>query len=212
MKSRLYLSLAALVFFLRATSLVAQTPAVEPAEGFIVTPDNVRIFYKVVGSGSETLVAVHGGPGNSRESIRADLEPLARGRRVIYYDQRGNGRSELIKDGGKLGYQHHVADLDAVRQHFKLERMTLLGNSWGRLLISLYAVAYPSARRKVFRFPLSQLVLEFHRGLSPTIHSYEETCFDLFRHSVFDTRGPGRRAGRIVGGLHPDARQGADLL
>jgi proline iminopeptidase len=116
----------------------------EPGEGYILTPDKVRIFYKIVGSGPETLVVVHGGPGNSIESIRVDLEPLAKGRRVIYYDQRGNGRSELIKDGKKLGVDKHVADLEAVREHFKLDKMTLLGNSWGGLLISLYAVAHPN--------------------------------------------------------------------
>ena len=34
------------------------------------------------------------------------------GRRVIYYDQRGNGRPDLIKDGSKLGFDKHVADLE----------------------------------------------------------------------------------------------------
>ena len=123
--------------------VTANVRAQESTEGYITTPDKVRIFYRIVGSGPETLVAVHGGPGNSLESIRPDLESLAKGRRVIYYDQRGSGRSELIKDSKKLGYQQHVADLDAVRQHFKLDKVTLLGNSWGGLLISLYAVAHP---------------------------------------------------------------------
>ena len=127
----------ALILFLLADSTLAQS------EGYFATPDKVRIFYKIVGTGTDTLVAVHGGPGNSLESIRADLEPMANGRRVIYYDQRGQGRSELIKDGSKLGYEQHVADLDAVRAHFKLESMTLYGNSWGGLLISLYAIAHP---------------------------------------------------------------------
>lgn len=83
---------------LLALIAVACSHAQKSNEGYIVTPDNVRIFYKVVGQGSETLVVVHGGPGNSLESIRADLEPLSKGRRVIYYDQRGNGRSDLIAD------------------------------------------------------------------------------------------------------------------
>lgn len=131
--------LIALAFSYATTHVRGQ----EPSEGYILTPDRVRIFYKIVGTGSVTLVAVHGGPGNSLESIRADLEPLAKGRRVIYYDQRGQGRSELITDESKLGYEQHVSDLDAVRQHFKLEKVTLLGNSWGGLLISLYAIAHP---------------------------------------------------------------------
>ena len=133
-----YTSAIVLALLLAAANVRAQ----EASEGYILTPDKVRIFYKIVGRGSETLVAVHGGPGNSLESIRADLEPLAKRRRVIYYDQRGQGRSEVITDGKKLGYENHVADLDAVRAHFKLEKMTLLGNSWGGLLVSLYAIAH----------------------------------------------------------------------
>ena len=139
MKKSISFVFVALVLLVAAVSVRAQ----EPAEGYILTPDKVRIFYKIEGTGSETLVMVHGGPGNSLESIRADMEPLAKGRRVIYYDQRGQGRSELITDGKKLGYEQHVADLDALRAHFKLEKMSLMGNSWGGLLVSLYAVAHP---------------------------------------------------------------------
>jgi proline iminopeptidase len=117
--------------------------AQSPREGYLRTPDGVQLFYKIAGSGPETLVVVHGGPGNSLESIFNDFEPISKNRTVIYYDQRGQGKSELVKDGSKLGYEQHVADLEAVRQHFKLDKMTLMGNSWGGLLISLYAVEHP---------------------------------------------------------------------
>ncbi len=119
---------------------LAQQP---PREGYIRTADGVRLFYRIVGSGTGTLVAVHGGPSNSMESILPDFEPLAINRRVIYYDQRGNGRSDLIKDREKLTVTKHVADLEAVRTHFNLKKMTLLGNSWGGLLLGYYAVAHP---------------------------------------------------------------------
>ena len=92
----------------------------------------------------------------------ADMEPLARGRRVIYYDQRGQGRSELITDGKKLGYEQHVADLEAVRVHFKLEKMSLIGNSWGGLLVSLYAVAHPDrVERMVLDSPAAPIARVF---------------------------------------------------
>lgn len=126
----------------------------QPREGFIRTADGVRLFYRIVGSGPDTLVAVHGGPGNSLESILPDLEPLAKGRRVIYYDQRGNGRSDLLKERDKLAISKHVADLEAVRAHFKLDRMTLLGNSWGGLLVGFYAAAHPGrVERMVLHSP-----------------------------------------------------------
>ncbi|HEX6124239.1 MAG TPA: alpha/beta hydrolase [Pyrinomonadaceae bacterium] len=142
--------------FLVVSLFAASVSAQDAQEGFILTPDEVRIFYKIVGSGANTLVMVHGGPGNSLESIRADMEPLAKGRRVIYYDQRGQGRSELIKDGKKLAYEYHIADLEALRQHFKLEKMKLFGNSWGGLMASLYAVAHPDrVERMVLHHPAS---------------------------------------------------------
>jgi proline iminopeptidase len=130
--------------------------AQSPREGFILTADGVRLFYKVVGSGAETLVAVHGGPGNSLTSIEPDLKPLAKNRTVIYYDQRGNGRSDVITDHKKLSISKHIEDLEAVRTHFKLDKMTLLGNSWGGLLIGFYAAAHPErVARLIFHCPAS---------------------------------------------------------
>ena len=112
-------------------------------EGFLAADDGTRLFYKMEGAGPKTLVVVHGGPGGSLESVRPDFERLARGRTVIYYDQRGSGRSDLIDDEDRLAIGYHVADLEAVRRHFKLETMALLGNSWGSFLISAYAAAHP---------------------------------------------------------------------
>ncbi|HWS85931.1 MAG TPA: alpha/beta fold hydrolase [Pyrinomonadaceae bacterium] len=123
--------LTLLTLFAARAACLAQTPG----EGYIRTADGVRLFYKVAGGGTETLVAVHGGPGNTLEPIRADLEPLAKNRRVIYYDQRGGGRSDLLREKEKLAVSKHVADLEAVREHFNLDRVTLLGNSWGGMLI-----------------------------------------------------------------------------
>lgn len=137
-------------------TFLSLTGAAAAQEGSFLTPDEVRIFYKIEGRGTETLVVVHGGPGNSLESVRPDFEPLAKGRRVIYYDQRGQGRSELIKDGKKLGYKQHVADLEALRKYFKLEKMSLIGNSWGGLLVSLYAVEHPDrVERMILDSPAS---------------------------------------------------------
>lgn len=133
----------ALLLFLLLLFAAAPAAAREPREGFVTVEDGVRLYYRIEGRGRETLVVVHGGPGFSLESVRADFAPLAAHRRVIYYDQRGNGRSTLIDDPARLAVTHHIADLEAIRRHFRLEKMSLLGNSWGGLLISAYAAAHP---------------------------------------------------------------------
>ena len=115
-----------------------------PRQGYVEhrgrRPD---LFYKVVGNGPATLVVVHGGPGNSLSSVLADYAPLEKNQRIIYYDQRGGGHSDLVADDEKLSILHHVADLDAVRAHFGIERMNLMGDSWGGLLAAAYAGVHP---------------------------------------------------------------------
>lgn len=59
---------------------------------------------------------------------------------VHRWDQRGCGRSER---SGPYSVAQTVADLDAVRRHFGLERMALLGHSWGAQLALLYALEHP---------------------------------------------------------------------
>jgi proline iminopeptidase len=154
-------------------------------EGFITTSDGVRLFYKIVGSGPETLVAVHGGPGNSLTSIEPDLKPLANNRRIIYYDQRGNGRSDLMTDLEKLSISKHIEDLEAVRTHFKLDKMTLLGNSWGGLLLGYYAAAHPDrVERLVFHNPapptkvlISEMESEIRRRMNRMYNDQQRNRF-----------------------------------
>src|SRR5919106_2293557 len=66
-----------------------------PAQGYLTGAGGAQIFYQVAGSGDDTVVVVHGGPGAGINDTRPDLEPLAQDRVVIFYDQRGGGRSEL---------------------------------------------------------------------------------------------------------------------
>jgi proline iminopeptidase len=93
----------------------------------------------VVGAGPDTIVAIHGGPGGEMNNIAPDLEPLARRHVVIYYDQRGGGRSPVPRDV-PVGWTEHVADLEALRAAWGLRRMTIAGYSWGGLLALLYAL------------------------------------------------------------------------
>jgi proline iminopeptidase len=123
--------------------------------GYVTTSDNAKLFYKVIGRGTDTLIAIHGGPGMDLESIYADFAPLGAKHVVIFYDQRGGGKSELPADTMRLVAARQVQDLDELRQHFKLARVTLIAHSYGPLLAASYALAHPAAvKRMVFFGPV----------------------------------------------------------
>jgi proline iminopeptidase len=111
-------------------------------EGYVAAADGTQLFYRVVGAGGDTVVAVHGGPGLHSGSL-VSFEPLAAGGTVIFYDQRGGGRSSLPQYIQQINAPLHVSDLDAVLGHFGIARATLLGHSWGGLLAALYAAEHP---------------------------------------------------------------------
>jgi proline iminopeptidase len=116
-------------------------PAVQ--DGYVGAGDSVRLFYRMVGAGRDTVVVLHGGPGFTMDYMAADLEPLAARHVLLFYDQRGTGRSSLVADSASLDAQRFAEDLEAVRRHFGLERLTLLAHSWGGGVAALYAGRYP---------------------------------------------------------------------
>jgi proline iminopeptidase len=103
--------------------------------------NGVRLFTRRVGSGP-VVVVLHGGPGAHHDYLLPQYDRLAAGRELLYYDQRGGGRSPVARDT-PLGWREHVADLDAIRRHLALERLTLCGYSWGALLAVLYLLEHP---------------------------------------------------------------------
>lgn len=61
---------------------------------------------------------------------------------MVYYDQRGGGRSPVPREV-PVGWQDQVADLEALRGLWGLDRLTIAGYSWGALLAMLYAIHHP---------------------------------------------------------------------
>lgn len=122
---------------------VAAAQSATAHEGYIASTGGVRIYYRVVGSGPDTAVLVHGGPGVGVNSMFASLQPLAAHHTLILYDQRGGGRSTLPTDTTLLDARYFVDDLDAVRRYFRLERVTLIAHSFGPIIAALYAQAHP---------------------------------------------------------------------
>lgn len=102
----------------------------------------VELFARWVGEGGPTVIALHGGPGASHDYLRPQFDLLARRRTILYYDQRGGGRSDVPRDV-PLGWREHVADLAAIASGSPHSPVTLLGFSWGGLLALLFATEHP---------------------------------------------------------------------
>ena len=141
-------------------------------EGYIVTPDSLRLFYRVTGKGPDTVIAVHGGPGVNLESIAGDFAPLEARHTIIFYDQRGAGRSTLPADTAQLGARQQVDDLETVRRYFGIARVTLIAHSYGPLLAASYAFAHPDrVRRMVFFGPVPPRRGDFFNRMGATFNA-----------------------------------------
>lgn len=119
------------------------------ADGTGATFDNggVPIWYEIRGGGTGVpLVVVNGGPGFDHAYLLACTDAwdrLAARRRVVFYDQRGNGRSAALEEGEPCGLAEQIDDLEALRAHLGFERLDLLGHSWGGYLVMAYAARHP---------------------------------------------------------------------
>jgi len=118
----------------------AITDTLPSAEGMLDVPGG-RVWYRRIGDGPGTpLLALHGGPGGTSCRFEA-LAPIAKDRPVIFYDQLGSGRSDHPADTSLWNVARFVAEVDAVRQGLGLERIHLLGHSWGGALAAEYLAA-----------------------------------------------------------------------
>lgn len=111
-------------------------------EALTRTVRGVRLFERRIGRGPATVV-LHGGPGAHHDYLLPGFDALAAGRTLIYYDQRGGGRSSVPREV-PVGWREQVADLDALREAWGLERLSIAGYSWGGLLALLYATDHPA--------------------------------------------------------------------
>ena len=145
--------------------------AVRAECAFVDAGDGVRLWYDIRGKGSPVIV-IHGGPGMDHATLAADLVPLEQRHRVIYYDQRGGGRSTLPVDSALLTIDHHVRDLEALRRHLRLRKVTLLAHSFGPAVAALYAIRHPQrVDRMIFLGPIPPRKGEFSQQYGATLRS-----------------------------------------
>ncbi|HYK74561.1 MAG TPA: alpha/beta hydrolase [Pseudoneobacillus sp.] len=109
---------------------------------------DLGIFTKRMGSGTP-IVFLHGGPGGEHRYFLPHLEGLADTFELIFYDQRGCGQSQEDTNQ-KYSFDEEVETLEDLRKSMGLEKLNLVGESWGSMLALLYASRYPQHVNKLF--------------------------------------------------------------
>jgi proline iminopeptidase len=100
------------------------------------------LYSREIGKGT-AIIVLHGGPDFDHSYLLPDMDRLSDSYRLIYYDQRGRGRSAEGVRPEDVTLDSDIADLEKVRQYFKLDSVVLLGHSWGTVLALEYALRYP---------------------------------------------------------------------
>ena len=131
-------------------------PIPAPRTSGFTSTTQVPLYWAAYGTaGAPRLVVLHGGPGAHHDYLLPQMLELARDYELIFYDQRGGGRSKT-DDRTPITWQTHADDLDRLVDELRVEPLIIVGYSWGGLLAMLYAVEAAAGRT---RHRPAQLVL-----------------------------------------------------
>jgi pimeloyl-ACP methyl ester carboxylesterase len=138
-------------------------------DGFITTPDGVRLYFQKLGAGAQTVLVPNG------ICYVDELARFAAQRTLLFFDLRNRGRSDTVADEARLerGVLNDVDDVDAVRRHAGADRVDLIGHSYVGATVVLYAKTHPAHVNRVVQIgPLQP----FHgRQYPPHLTCVDET-------------------------------------
>ena len=117
--------------------------------GFIPLGIEDQLYYEDIGDQNlPALFFIHGGPGLGCEEKHRTQFNLTK-YRVILFDQRGCNRSEPAGDISQNITQLLVQDIETLRKRLRIEKITLLGSSWGAVLALQYAAKFSERVEKI---------------------------------------------------------------
>ncbi|KIA88258.1 alpha/beta fold hydrolase [Kaistella jeonii] len=134
----------------------AQTYPSSYTDGKYVQVNGAKLYVLEVGKG-DPMIIIPGGPGGNHIGYRA-FDALAKDNKIIYYDAFGRGKSDTAKVVKEYTLARDIEDIEGLRVALKLNKINVLGHSYGGLVAQGYALKYPQN--------VSHLIL------ADTFHSY----------------------------------------
>jgi proline iminopeptidase len=112
-------------------------------KGFLNVENDHKIYYEEYGNpDGKPVLFLHGGPGAGfSNSHKAFFDPKIF--RVIFFDQRGSGRSVPYAETDNNNTASLIADIESLRKYLKIDNWYLFGGSWGSTLALLYGIHFP---------------------------------------------------------------------
>jgi proline-specific peptidase len=163
----------------------------DPERAGFVAVRGGQVWYRINGArhvveGKLPLLVIHGGPGFSHHYLLA-LTALADDRPVIFYDQLDSGNSQRRGDPANWTVERFVSEVDEVRAALGLDRLIVLGSSWGGTVAAEYAITRPAG---LVGLVLASPLISTPRW-SPTTPPIAKPYRPTFRRRSMSMRRPG---------------------
>lgn len=126
-------------------------------EGEKIEIDGYKIHFEVKGTG-DPIFFLPGGPGNSHDYMQGNFGQYYQSHQVVFFDWLGRGLSDDAKDIEEYSVEADIEMIEKIRLHLKLDKISLVGHSYGTVPAQGYAIKYPNNVEKMV------LINGFHSG------------------------------------------------
>ncbi|WP_194851471.1 alpha/beta fold hydrolase [Nonlabens antarcticus] len=126
-------------------------------EGNYINIDGYKIYLEVKGEGG-AIFFLPGGPGNSHDYMQGSFGQYYKSHKLVFFDWLGRGKSNDAKDKEEYSVEADVEMIEKIRKHLKLDKIALVGHSYGTVPAQAYAIKYKNRVDKMV------LINGFHSG------------------------------------------------
>ena len=134
-----------IIVFCFGSKVVAQKDSIHYpdswTEGKYFTVNGAKLWVVVVGKG-DPLIIIPGGPGSTHLPYRIFDSLVKSNIQVIYFDAFGRGKSDTAKDVKEYSLARDIEDIEGLRTALHLNKINVLGHSYGSLVAQGYAIKY----------------------------------------------------------------------